>query len=93
MNGNIKTIIQKVPIEWNELLMKTIEKIEANGFPEKVFATEIVRLLVHYRPAREHLNKSFEEIIKGFQGIQKVRPEVEKIMKEMNHLPIQGGSS
>lgn len=80
-NGNAKTTMRRMPVEWLELLNSVIRKIEENGFPEKVFDTEIVRLLVHFNPARKHLNKALEEIIQGFQGVQKLNPEVERWMR------------
>lgn len=81
MNGNIRTEQLRMPCEWSQLINDTIKKIEENGYPQKVYLTEIMRLLIHFRPAREHVNKALEEIKNGFKGVQRVRPEVEKIMK------------
>lgn len=83
-NGNMKTEMRKIPTEWVNLLDKVVEKIEENGYPGKIKHPEIIRLLVHYRPARDYLNKAMNIIIQGFQGIKKVNPEVEKYMKGVN---------
>lgn len=80
-NGNGKTQLQRTPVEWVNLMNITIEKIEEDGYPKKLFIPEVIRLLVHYRPAREHLNKAIEEVMKGFYGVEKLNPEVEKWMK------------
>lgn len=86
MNGNIKTQLKRMPLEWIELIDKVIKKIEENGYPERVMPPEIVRLLIHFRPAREKLNEAFSSIIQGFQGVKKLNPEVEKYMKGVgNH--------
>lgn len=74
----MKTQFQRIPTEWTNLVQESIKKIEENGYPKKVLPPHIIRLLIHYRPARQHLNQAFEEIIKGFEGIQEVRPEVMK---------------
>jgi len=88
-NGNIKTQLSRVPVEWDSLIRDLIRKIEENGYEHEIFSPEIVRLLIHYRPARENLNKAFEAIIKGFQGIKKVSPEVEKWMRGHSALGVK----
>ena len=80
-NGNIKTKIAKIPIEWDKLISDTIRKIGEKGYKQKVYSPEIIRLLIHFNPARQHLNKALELIMEGFNGIDRVSPEVEKWMK------------
>lgn len=89
-NGNIKTAMKRTPVEWSDLIDEVIKKIEENGYPEKLKEPEIIRLLVHFRPARSELDNAFAKIVQGFQGIQKVNPEVEKWMKgkSKNYSPI-----
>lgn len=80
-NGNIKTKLMKTPEEWTTLMDSVIKEIEDVGYPNKVHQTEIIRLLIHFVPARKHLNEALKIIIKGFKGIEKVSPDVEKWMK------------
>lgn len=80
-NGNTRTKLQRVPKEWASLVANVVKKIEENGYSKEIYYTYILRLLIHYRPARTHFNNALQEIIKGFQGINEPRPEVEKWMK------------
>lgn len=80
-NGNIKTKLERVPLEWSKLLQEAVKQIESNGYKGKVYPTEIVRLLIHFKPARVQLNNALNEIINGFKGIEEVSPEVQRWMK------------
>lgn len=81
VNGNLKLVKVRIPLEFDKLIEKLISIVEENGYKERLKKTEVVRLLVYYNPSRKFLNKALEEIVNGFRGIEKVNPEVEKWMR------------
>lgn len=76
----MKTQFQRIPTEWTNLVQESIKKIEENGYPNKIRQPEIVRLLLHYTPAKQHLIESFKQVIEVV-GIEERREEVKKWMK------------
>lgn len=77
VNGKVKTILSRRTLEWDIFLKKIIEKIKENGYDKNLWETEIERLVLKHK-----LIKIIEkDIIDGFQGVKKVRLEVEQWMR------------
>lgn len=76
-NGKMKTILTRRAIEWDDFLEKIIEKIEEDGYEKKLWKPQVERLILRHIKARQIA----KDIIKGFQGVEKVREDVEVWIK------------
>lgn len=76
-NGNEKTVLMRRSLEWDGFLQELIDEIEENGFILKITKPQIERLILHHKSIMDIKN----DIIKGFKGIESIRPEINMWMK------------
>jgi hypothetical protein len=76
-NDRIKTILTRRAIQWEEFLQEIINKVEENGYQNKLFKPELERLILRHASIQVVKN----DIINGFSGVNKVNKEVESWMK------------
>lgn len=60
----------------DEYLQRIVNKIKENGYLEKIDKIKVERLMIR----SILMEKLSQEIIKNFEGIKKVNPEVERWM-------------
>jgi len=71
-----KYTLQRRSVKMDEYLQRIVNKIKGNGYLEKIDKIKVERLMIR----SILMEKLSQEIIKNFEGIKKVNPEVERWM-------------
>ena len=71
-----KYTLQRRSVKMDEYLQRIVNKIKENGYLEKIDKIKVERLMIR----SILMEKLSQEIIKNFEGIKKVNPEVERWM-------------
>ena len=76
-NDKVKTVLTRRAVQWDDFLQEIIEKVEEIGYKNKLYKPELERLILRHSA----IQIVKQDIILGFNGVNKINKEVEAWMK------------